>query len=346
LTGQERTLAAINGEHIDRPPFDFFAEDSALNRLFAYIGNNDLETFLDDMEVDIRGFQAIEPEYKQLGEGVYENMWGERFKYRPDEWGQMREDTYGALYNAESLDEISAFPWPDNDVMDYSKLYEQILKARDKKLAVRYGFADIWQRPAMVRGLENHFADMAGSPENVHYLSRIFTDFYLEDYRRAWEASRGEIDIFFVISDLGTQRGPMISQKMFDEFIAPYLIEMAETIHNFGAKIMFHSCGDISSFIPAIINCGVDILHPIQPVNINMSPENLKRYSGQISFHGGIDVQWLLPKGSVSEIQNEIKRYSSILSPGYIACAAHNFQPDTPAENMIAFFQAFTGHAK
>ena len=341
MTSRERTLSAIAGIKTDRPPVDFFAEDAALNRLYAYLGHNDLEAFLDDMQVDIRSFRAIEPECKRLDAGIFENMWGERFKYNAGEWGDMRDDTYGALYKAETLEDIKAFPWPNNDVMDYSRLHGEIKIARSKGLAVRYGFADIWQRPALVRGMENHLADMVDEPDRVHYLSRIFTDFYLEDYRRAWEASGGEIDIFLIISDVGTQRGPLISTRMFDIFIAPYLTEMIELIHSFGAKAMYHSCGDISEFIPKIINCGADILHPIQPVGVNMTPEALKKYSGQICFHGGIDIQWLLPKGTANEIRTEIMRYSNLLSPGYITCPAHNIQPDTPAENMIAFYETW-----
>jgi uroporphyrinogen decarboxylase len=295
-------MAAINNEHTDRPPFDCWAEDATLNRLFEYLGRRDLEQFLDDMQVDIRAFNAGEPENKSIGDGVFENMWGERFIYQETGWGKMREDTYGALYNAESFEEIRAFGFPENDAMDYSKLREQCREARDKKLAVRYGFADIWQRPGLVRGMENHLADMIANPDWVHYLSGIFTDFYLEDYRRAWEASGGNIDIFLVISDLGSQRGALISMAMFNGFVAPYLIKMAELIHDFGAKLMFHSCGNISSLIPSIIDCGVDILDPIQPAGAGMAPESLRKFAGKICFHGGIDVQRLLPLGTPQEI--------------------------------------------
>jgi len=342
MTGFERITATLNGERTDRPPFDFWAEDPTLNRLFEYLGHNNLEQFLDDMKIDIRAFNAKQPELKSLGNGLFENMWGERFIYNETPWGKMREDTYGALYYAENLDEIADFKWPCNDVMDYDELFEQCREAREKKLAVRYGFADIWQRPALARGLENHFADMIINPGWVKHMSKIFTDFYLEDYRRAWEASKGNIDIFLVISDLGTQRGPIISLEMFNEFVAPYLTEMAELIHKFGAKIMFHSCGNIAQFIPAIIKCGVDILNPIQPTGVSeMTPESLKQFSDRICFHGGIDVQRLLPTGIPDEIKREAKYYAETFGTKYILCPAHLFQPDTPAENIIALYQAF-----
>ena len=341
MTGFERVMATLNREKTDRPPFDFWAEDPTLNRLFAHIGHNDLEKFLDDMKVDMRSFNAIAPDNKNLGGGFFENMWGERFVYKETGWGLMREDTYGALYHAGSLDEITAYPWPHNDMMDYGRLKEQCLMARDKKLAIRYGFGDIWQRPSLVRGMENHLADMLVNPDWVHYMSRVFTDFYIEDYTRAWETSAGNIDIFLVVSDLGAQRGPLVSVGMFNEFVAPYLTEIGGVIHKFGAKFMFHSCGDIAAFIPSIIKCGVDILNPIQPVGENMTPGSLKKFIDKICFHGGMDVQQLLPSGSPDEIKREARRYFETFGTGYIVCPAHLFQPDTPAENIIALYQAF-----
>jgi len=342
MTGFERTMATLNREKTDRPPFDFWAEEPTLNRLFAYLGHRDLESFLDEMQVDIRSFDAGKPENRRLENGVFENMWGERFVYRETGWGPIREDTYGALYYAESLDEIKAFAWPSNDAHDYSKLKEQCREARDKKLAIRYGFGDIWQRPSLVRGLENHLIDMAINPGWVHYLSRVFTDFYVEDYKRAWEASGGDIDIFLIVTDLGTQRGPLISVNMFNEFVAPYLKEIAQTVHKFGAKLMFHSCGNIAQFIPSMIDCGIDILNPIQPTGTEeMSPESLKQYLNKICFHGGMDVQWLMPFGTADDIKRSAKHYAETFGTGYFLCPAHLFQPDTPAENIIALYQAF-----
>ena len=187
--------------------------------------------------------------------------------------------------------------------------------------------------------------DLISNPEWTHYLSRKFTDFYKEDYFRAQKASGGNIDIFLVISDLGGQEGPMISLEMFDEFIAPYLKELVDRIHDLGAYAMFHSCGMVFPFIERFIDLGLDILDPIQPIGEEMSPENLaKSFKGKICFHGGIDIQYVLPHGTLEEVQDEVKHYSEVLGEegGYICCPAHLFQPDTPPENIIAFYDTRT----
>ena len=64
----------------------------------------------------------------------------------------MRDDIKGALAEAESLAELEAFPWPTPDCLDRSRLPDQCRRYEDH--ALLYGFADVWQRPALVRGWE------------------------------------------------------------------------------------------------------------------------------------------------------------------------------------------------
>jgi len=344
---RERVLAAIEHEQPDRTPRDFWAEKPTLNRLFDWnrhcpdgkVGYRDEERLLEQLEIDIRHMNANEPPEKEVNPGVYQNFWGERYIYKRTPYGLMREDQKGALVEAESLAELELFPYPGPDCMDYSELEEQC--RRWERYALLYGFADVWQRPALVRGWEDWFIDMMERPEWVHFLCRKFTDFYLEDYTRAAEVSGGSIDIYLLISDLGSQHGQLISMRMFHEFVAPYLKEMIESIHSFGAYVMFHSCGSIYQFIPELIKLGVDILDPIQPTNHQMSPERLKAdFGDKLCFHGGIDMQGVLPKGTPDEVRAEVKRYCEVLGSGggYILAPAHLFQPDVPPENIMAFY--------
>ena len=147
-----------------------------------------------------------------------------------------------------SLAGLEAFDWPTPDCIDRSRLKAQC--ARYEQHALLYGFADVWQRPALVRGWEDMFLDMVERPELVHFLCRKFTDFYLEDYTRAAELTGGRIDLYLVISDLGSQLGPLISKAMFSEFVAPYLKQMIERIHSLGGLALFHSCGTVRAVHP------------------------------------------------------------------------------------------------
>lgn len=341
MTSRERVLTALAHQRPDRTPRDFWAEPPALNRLFQHLGYTDSDRLLDELGVDIAHLEAPTTQERPLGDGVFQNFWGERFVYQPTPWGPMREDVAGALAGATSLGELEDFDWPNPDCIDRSQLREQC--RRHEQRALLYGFADVWQRPALVRGWEGMFVDMMERPDWVHFLCRKFTDFYREDYTRAAEITSGRIDLYLLISDLGSQRGPLISLPMFEQFLAPYLKEMIDHIHALRGRVMFHSCGAIQSFIPRLIELGVDLLDPIQPVAPAMQPEALKAaYSGRLCFHGGMDMQHLLPHGTPAQVTAEARRYCEVLGAdgGYILSPAHLFQPDVHPENLLAVYQA------
>lgn len=340
MNSRERVLQTIDHKAADRMPYDFWAENSTLERLYQYVGHRDLEKLLQTLNVDVRHIQSIMPADKDRGRFI-ENFWGERFVYRQTQWGPVRDDMDGALANAKTMEDLKNFNWPSPDNFDYSQL--KAICQEYNNYALIYGYGDIWQRPCLVRGLQNALMDMAIQPEWMHFLSKKYTAFYKEDYTRAWKASGGRIDMFLIFSDLGGQNSTLISPEMFDEFIKPYLKEITDHIHNLGAKIFYHSCGMIFPFIPEFIKLGIDVLDPIQPTNELMTPENLsKHYSGKICFHGGIDVQKVLPYATPEKVKEEVNRYKNNLGKngGYICCSTHFLQPDNPPENIFAMYQA------
>ena len=339
MTSRERVLTALRHEQPDRTPRDFWAEPPAWERLLEHLGHADKERVLGMLDVDVRHLEAPVPPEREIGEGVRQNFWGERFIQQTTPWGPMRHDVKGALANARSFSDLEAFDWPTPDGIDRSRLVAQC--DHYPQHALIYGFADVWQRPALVRGWEEFFVDLVERPDWVHYLCRKFTDFYLEDYTRAAELTRGRIDLYLLISDLGTQKGPIISKAMFGEFVAPYVKEMSERIHQLGGRVMFHSCGAIGPLIPELVGLGVDVLDPIQPIGPAMQPEALKaEFGNQLSFHGGIDMQQLLPHGTPAQVRDKARHYCEVLGAGggYILGPAHLFQPDVPPENVLAVY--------
>ena len=341
MTPRQRVLAAIEHRAPDRTPSDFWAEEATWNRLCTHLGQTDRNRILEHLQVDVRHLTVPSLPERAIGNGLVQNMWGERYVYKQTAWGPVREDVPGALCRAKSLEDFKSFPWPRPCDLDYSHLAEEC--RRWENHALLYGFADVWQRAALVRGWEGMFLDMVEHPDWVHWICGKFTDFYHEDYAREAEASDGRIDLYLVISDLGGQTGPLISLTMFRQFVAPYLQKMIECIHGLGGKVLYHSCGQIRTFIEDLIQLGVDVLNPIQPVSPEMAPERLKADFGErLAFHGGIDMQNLLPLGSPEEVGEEVEHYCRTLGHhgGYILAPAHLFQPDVPPENILAFYRA------
>jgi uroporphyrinogen decarboxylase len=83
MTSRERVLTALRHELPDRVPRDFWAEEPAWNRLLAHVGYADKERLLRQLGIDLRHLDASGPAERALGEGVFQNFWGERYIYQP-----------------------------------------------------------------------------------------------------------------------------------------------------------------------------------------------------------------------------------------------------------------------
>ncbi len=126
----------------------------------------------------------------------------------------------------------------------------------------------------------------------------------------------------------------------------PYQAEIIKNIRKYirpEAKIILHSDGAIFPLIPDLIEIGVQVLNPVQPLARNMEPWRLKReFGGKIAFLGGFDIQQLLPLGTKEEIEEGVRRLLKEYAPGggFVFAASINIQPDTSPENIVAAFDA------
>ena len=144
-------------------------------------------------------------------------------------------------------------------------------------------------------------------------------------------------------SDLGTQRAPALSPEVYCDIIWPRYKKLWDLIRSkTQAKIFYHSCGSIYPILPYLVDGGIDILHPIQPMATGMGDrERLKReFGADVVFWGGFDQQQALPFGTPEEVRQEARRLLDAFMPGggFVCAAGHNIQADVPPENVIALF--------
>jgi uroporphyrinogen decarboxylase len=343
ITPRERVLTALNRQRPDRAPIDYWAEPCVTERLLNDLQLPDRDALLDHLAVDVRALSAVEPPLRELPGGIRENFWGERWQevrvLGTAEWFHVA----GALAEAETIEDLKRYHWPTPDLFDYSPLRGQLQKYRN--YALRYGFGDNFERPSLVRGKEQFYCDLALRPDMAHFLIDKFTEFYCVDLTRALEATDGQIDIVLLLADLGTQQGLMFSKEMLNTFFVPYAAKLFAIAKQAGVKSMLHSCGSVRDFIPELIEAGVDILNPIQVRAQGMVPRELKREFGQrLCFHGGVDIQRTLPRGTPEEVRTEVRTRIGELGcdGGYIVCSTHNLQNDAPTENILAMYDVET----
>jgi len=128
---------------------------------------------------------------------------------------------------------------------------------------------------------------------------------------------------------------------MYKDYIQTFHQEIINISKKYGKPVMMHCCGSVYPLIEEFIEMGLAILNPIQPIARNMNPEKLaEEFSCRIAFHGGVDIQQLLPSGTPAEVKEQVKFNSRILGEkgGYILAGSHHIQADTPIENILAMY--------
>jgi uroporphyrinogen decarboxylase len=345
MNSKERVLAAV--EH--RPyglPVDFWATPETRQHLLTHLNLADGEALLQALGVDIRvvGPKYTGPELKVNEQGELKDVWGVVRKKVKYDGGYYWEVCHSPLAEVTEISELECYPWPDPEWYDYDEVARQAEKYPEYAIintAGRLNRTSLLHAAMYLRGMDLFMLDLALRPELARAILQRVGAYYLAHNERIFKAARGLVDIFMLGDDFGGQEGLLVSLAMWREFFAPGLGEFMAQAKSFGLKVMFHSCGSIKNLIPDLIGLGVDILNPIQVRASNMEPAVLKAEFGEkIAFHGAIDIQETLPRGTVDEVRAEVRRMKETLGPtGYILAPTHNIQVDTPVENILVMYE-------
>ena len=265
-----------------------------------------------------------------------------------DAGGEYLEATELNLGKLATMDEVASYPWwPSPDEFDFSVIPDQIERVAD--FAVCFGSAgipDIINGVGRGRGMAQVLMDIATEDEVGIAIIDRRVEFYYEYCRRGLEAGKGKIDILCVGEDLGSQKGPTMSPACFDSFFRPRIEKFYKLAHDYGALAMMHSCGSTRLLQSRLIDMGLDILDAVQPEPVGMDPIELKREFGdKLTYCGMISTQQTLPRGTIEQCRAEARHRLDVIAKGggYIFAPAHNIQPDTPVENILAIYEEATG---
>jgi uroporphyrinogen decarboxylase len=142
------------------------------------------------------------------------------------------------------------------------------------------------------------------------------------------------VDLVQIGEDLGTQQGPIMSPASFRKIYKPRMRRLLESIRRkTAARVYLHSCGSIYRFIPDLIECGVQVLNPVQVNAKEMDSARLKREFGQdLTFWGGGCDPVVLGTRTPGEVVADVKRRIDDLAPGggYVFGSVHNIQANVP----------------
>ena len=339
MTSRERVFMALAHEEPDRPPISATYTPEVVSILrdkfgreeddLGYVMGNDL----------VKTTVGMENSYYMYDTPTYTCPFGVEWRNVRNYTGAYTEIIGGALCDDEDGEKLAAYQIPDPDNPDlYTHVKAAVEKYGKEKFIIGSCQCSIFETAWYLHGMEDTLMDMAADEDYANELFDKIMQFPLKAGLHMIEAGA---DMIWLGDDIATQRNLMMSLPMWRKYFKPRFAKMYEEFRKAKKDIViaYHSCGNCQDAIDDMIEIGLNVLNPIQP--LAMDPYMIKqRYGKKLTMFGAIDVQELMPHGTKEEIVQTVRDYKKYLGAGggYILSPAHHLQSDTGLENIMAFY--------
>jgi len=326
MTPKERIYAILKGDSYDRPAVTPIFMAWAAN----FIGHTYRDYYLDgDVLVQaqlavIRAFNldqisAISDPWRET------SAYGTDFVYPPDGVGRPKE-----LY-IKTRDDISRLR--EFDIENAERTKQRIESVR--KMAAEVGQTHSvlgWAEGPLaeygdLRGVENAMLDLIDRPEMFIKAGEIIIQ---NEIVFAIAQVKAGADMIGV----GDSAASLIAPDMYVELVLPLQQKLFAAIHQAGAAVKLHVCGNITNIVQHMAKSGTDIIDVDWMVPLETARELV---GPQITLCGNFNPAGVLFEGSPEDVADAARRcleaggYKFILMPG---CEV---PPATPEQNIRAF---------
>jgi uroporphyrinogen decarboxylase len=147
--------------------------------------------------------------------------------------------------------------------------------------------------------------------------------------------------------DMGFRTATLISPKDLREFVLPGHKQLSQLSHEAGRPYLLHSCGQLNSIMPDIIeDVKADAKHSFEDA-IEPVTSIKQRYGDRITLLGGIDVDFLC-RSSTDEIRRRVRETLDICMEGggYCLGTGNSVANYIPLENYLAMLDEGRGYAQ
>ncbi|MEI6396040.1 MAG: uroporphyrinogen decarboxylase family protein [Verrucomicrobiota bacterium] len=353
MTSRDRVLTALAHQATDRVPRLLYEEaigyTPSIERLLRERCAPQTPRDYFDMDINSVTFNPTALPRDRFAEWLGKDAAAALASGAVDEWGVWWKaggfhhfaHIESPLHGTQDSKRIYEYPWPDLDqAYRFDQLRQRVEAIHAQGRAVAAYAGSVLEQAWYIRGLEDLMMDMLTAPEIANFLFERTAAF---QQHAAEQFARADVDIIITGDDVAGQHGLLISRATWLKFLQPHLVATVRAVKraNPASYVFYHTDGNVASLIPDLIETGIDILNPIQPEC--MDPAAIKRlYGDRLSFWGTVSVQQTMPFGTPDEVRAEVRaRIRDVgRGGGLILAPAHVLGPETPWENIQAFFEA------
>jgi len=167
----------------------------------------------------------------------------------------------GLVANADEYQKIKPHLYPPHE--------DNIARMRAWAADQARGDAVIWITlegffwfPRTLFGIEPHMYAFYDQPELMHRMNQDLADSQVRLLHALDKVCRPTFMTFG--EDMSYNHGPMLSKKLFDEFLAPYYRQVVPVLKEMGVVVIVDSDGDVTEMVPWLTGVGVDGILPLE----------------------------------------------------------------------------------
>jgi uroporphyrinogen decarboxylase len=292
---RERVLTALRHQEPDRVPrFEIW-----IDALFDDLGQDDPASAYVNLGQDCVMMPTLNPPES--------NAW----RNGVDEWGRVWQ---GGMF-------VDGVVETDADLEQYSPLlaYVEQLWDCDRVRGVRRAYPDHcliygthigpFTAGFMAMGFERFFLRLVDDPAFVRRLLEARTRWCIAMFQKAVDLGA---EVLVLGDDAAHAGGPMISPRMWREFILPYHKRIVDA---FDVPVIWHSDGNVEPLLPMAVEAGFAGLHGLEPA-AGMDLARIKREFGHdLVLIGNVDLR-VLCGSDLDPVRAEVDRCVAQGAPG------------------------------
>ena len=344
MNSKERVLAAVAHRETDRLPV---FRPNTMDTTEPY--DERVVRFLKSFEFDdFAGIGAGLPHpsaRREIALGVFEDGFGCRYQYKGV---GLPYCVHSPLAAARTVDDIERYAWPEVDVAapGRSDARERAKATRASGLrATNLGGCQLLHMVQYLRGFGQTFIDMKADPDLFHAIASRVHRINMALLGASLDAVGEFADVVSFGDDFGGTTAPYVSLDDFRALLKPYYAEAFGAVkRRFShAKVYLHSHGQIMNLVADLVECGVDILNPVLPLD-HMDAARLKRdFGGRLTLQGCIDIERIVPFGTLDQVERHVRDVIARLAPGGgFLFKLQVISPLVPPENVIRCYEIAT----
>jgi len=232
-------------------------------------------------------------------------------------------------------DSFKAYPWPDPDDFNYSRLEKIAPYMPDGMKIMASADSGVLESAIALVGFDNLCLMLYDDPELVRDIFGEIGSRLVRYYEIA--AKYETVGMMISNDDWGFKSQTFLSRSDMQKYVYPWHKKITDVIHKRGKPVVLHSCGNLSEVMEDII----DYLHydgkhsyedTIMPVE-----EFYEKFHGRIAIMGGIDMNFMVksaPEQVKERCRAMLKRAEG--RGGYALGTGNSVPEYLPQENYLA----------